>query len=331
MGGVLLTGATGFVPSNIVLALSQAGYPVLGLDQRPPEERLVKEIDAISPVRGAVDFVQGDVRDEALIERLIAERQPEYVVHAAAITPTREMEEAQPRRIVEVNEVSLISVLESSARHGVRRVVSFSSEAAYDQHNPSSTPLDEDAPLYGGERLYSLTKIAGESPVHWARAHFGLEVRVVRPGSVYGPYERPTGARQHMSAVFQAMHLALAGETLRPNAPDVVFSYVHVRDVAGRVSTVMSAAQRRRLQPVRHPGQSARDDRGSGGRRAGHPCGVGRADRPAPTSPLSTARARPSATSACRLTATGDPPTPSTAASRRTPIGCGRSEQTVLS
>lgn len=235
---VLLTGATGFVPSNVVLALVEAGHDVVGLDARPPEARLLRELAGLGET-SRVEFVQGDVRDEALVERLIAERAPEGVVHAAAITPTREVEEEQPRRIVEVNELSLISVLHAAARHGVRRVVSFSSEAAYDQRRPSGQSLDEDAPLYGGERLYALTKIAGEALAHWARAHYGLDVRVVRPGSVYGPYERPTGAREAMSAPYRAAQLALAGESLRANAPDLVFSYVHAHDVATGVLTVL--------------------------------------------------------------------------------------------
>ncbi|HET7036256.1 MAG TPA: NAD(P)-dependent oxidoreductase [Thermomicrobiaceae bacterium] len=240
---VLLTGATGFVPSNIVLALVEAGETVLALDQRPPEERLLRELATLRAGKDKVEFIQGDVCDAHLIERLIADHRPEYVVQAAAITPTREMEEAQPRQIVEVNELSLISVLESSARHGVRRVVSFSSEAAYDQREPRPEPLSEDAPLYGGDRLYSLTKIAGEALARWARAHYGLDVRIVRPGTVYGPYERPTGARQSMSGPYRAAHLALSGETLRPNAPDIVVSYVHARDVATGVLAVLRTGE----------------------------------------------------------------------------------------
>lgn len=238
---VLLTGATGFVPSNIVLALAEAGEPVLAFDQRPPEERLLRELATLGADRGQVEFLQGDVRDAALIERLIAGHRPEYVVHAAAITPTREMEEANPRRIIEVNELSLISVLESAERHGVRRVISFSSEAVYDQRqpHPGAQLLDEDAPLYGGERLYALTKIAGEALARWAQAHYGLDVRIVRPGTVYGPYERPTGARESMSSAYRAAHLALSGETLRPNAPGIVFSYVQARDVASGVLALL--------------------------------------------------------------------------------------------
>ncbi len=80
--------------------------------------------------------------------------------------------------------------------------------------------------------MYPLSKITAERLCHWAVEHYGIDVRIVRPGTVYGPYERPTGARINMSTPHQAAHLALAGETLKPNAPHISQSFIHAMDVA---------------------------------------------------------------------------------------------------
>src|SRR6185437_8937659 len=122
---ILLTGATGFVPSNLVLHFHAQGDTVVAFDRHAPEERLIRELGADWDER--VMFVQGDIRDAATIERLFGEHQPTLVVHAAAITPTLEMERADPRQILDVNSASTISLLQAAATHGVERFIYFSS------------------------------------------------------------------------------------------------------------------------------------------------------------------------------------------------------------
>jgi len=237
---ILLTGATGFVPSNLVLHFHAQGDRVVAFDRNAPETRLLHELGAGWDER--VTFVQGDIRDAATIERLVAEHQPTHVVHAAAITPTLEMERADPRQILDVNSASTISLLQASAKHGVERFIYFSSVSVYERRDATSYVVDEDGPLHRGDRMYPLSKITGERLCHWAQAHYGLDVRIVRPGTVYGPYERPTGARQSMSSACLAAHLALAGETLKPNAPHITQSWIHAADVAKGVRLLLTTS-----------------------------------------------------------------------------------------
>jgi nucleoside-diphosphate-sugar epimerase len=235
---ILLTGATGFVPSNLVLHFYAAGDTVVAFDRNEPEARLVRELGAGWEAR--VTFVQGDIRDAATIEQLFVEHQPTHVVHAAAITPTLEMERADPRLILDVNSASTISLLQAAAAHGVERFIYFSSVSVYERRDATDYVVDEDGPLHRGDRMYPLSKITGERLCHWAQAHHGLDVRIVRPGTVYGPYERPTGARQSMSSAFLAADLALRGETLRPNAPHMTQSWIHAADVAKGVRLLLT-------------------------------------------------------------------------------------------
>ncbi len=235
---ILLTGATGFVPSNLVLHFAQQGDEVIAFDRNPPQERLLRELGSD---KERVTFVQGDVRDADGLNRLVEEHRPTHVVHASAITPGLEMERADPRLVLDVNAASTISLLQIAAQHDVERFLYFSSVSVYERRDATTYTLDEDGPLHRGDRMYPLSKITAERLCHWAVEHYGIDVRIVRPGTVYGPYERPTGARINMSTPHQAAHLALAGETLKPNAPHISQSFIHAGDVARGARHVLTA------------------------------------------------------------------------------------------
>ena len=238
---ILLTGATGFVPSNLVLHFYAQGDTVVAFDRNEPEAHLTRELGPGWEER--VTFVQGDIRDEATITRLFDEHRPTHVVHAAAITPILEMERENPRQILDVNAASTISLLQAAAKHGVERFIYFSSVSVYEPRDVTDAPITEDGPLHRGNRMYSISKITGERLCHWAVEHYGLDVRIVRPGIVYGPYERPTFARKSMSSACLAAHLALRGETLKPNAGHISQSWIHAGDVAKGVRLLLATPQ----------------------------------------------------------------------------------------
>jgi nucleoside-diphosphate-sugar epimerase len=236
---ILLTGATGFVPSNMILHFYAAGHTIVAFDLYPPEERLLRELGPGWEER--VTFLQGDVRDEATVFRLFEEHRPSHVVHAAAITPNLQAERERPRLVVEVNEVSTISMLQAASRSEVQRFIYVSSGAVYEENNPAAYVYDEDALLHNGDRIYGLSKIAAEKLCRWAHAHYGIDVRMTRLGTVYGPFERPTSARQNMSSARQATGLALAGETLRCTAPHIRQNWIHARDIAKGLLLLLEA------------------------------------------------------------------------------------------
>jgi nucleoside-diphosphate-sugar epimerase len=157
------------------------------------------------------------------------------------MTPDLEAERSRPREIVEVNEVSTISILMNSIKHDVQRVVYVSSGAVYEEDDQRTYAMNEDSPLHNGDRIYALSKISAERMCRWAHAHFGLDVRIVRLGTVYGPYERPTFSRQRMSHAYTAVHAALAGESLRSNAAHSRQNWVHARDIGKAIQLILEA------------------------------------------------------------------------------------------
>lgn len=254
---VLVTGASGFVAANVVAVLAEQGHDVIALHRRPldpgeadalrytagvvwhDEERGELAEEEI-PSPGRVEFVEGDVRDRFLIGALFREEQPTHVVHAAAITPTPELERQEPRRISEINAGATLSLLVESAQQGVQRFVFLSSAAVY-APDPSDRHLTEDAPLRERGGLYALTKIAAERYCRWATDMHGLDTRIVRLGPVYGPWERPTTSRGRMSPVWDAIQVALRGEPLRCNGPWESRDFIHARDAARAVAHVLAA------------------------------------------------------------------------------------------
>ena len=237
---ILVTGATGFVPANLVELLVGQGHDVIALHRGELDERMtaVLRAGAGAAQPGEITFVQGDVRDCFLVSGLFREYTPTHVVHAAVVTSTEEVERAQPRLVIETNELSTVAMLAESAAIGVQRFVYLSSASAY-APNPDLSPLTEDAPLRESGGLYGLSKVAAERYCRWARETYGPDVRVVRPGPVYGPWERPTGSRVHMSPVYNAVHLALSGQPIRCNDRYAPRDHVHVHDVAHAISLVL--------------------------------------------------------------------------------------------
>ncbi|EHP37997.1 UDP-glucose 4-epimerase [Cupriavidus basilensis OR16] len=81
---LLLTGATGYIASHTWVALLEAGYHVIGLDNLCNSNRVV--VERLAQITGQrPHFVEGDVRDRALLDRLFAEHRISGAIHFAAL------------------------------------------------------------------------------------------------------------------------------------------------------------------------------------------------------------------------------------------------------
>jgi len=90
------------------------------------------------------------------------------------------------------------------------------------------------------EQPYAILKIAAERLVTYARQTDGVDAFSVRLGNVYGPHERPTGSRVHMSTVHHAVALAIAGQPIIATAPDLGRDWTHAADVGGGVALLLA-------------------------------------------------------------------------------------------
>jgi len=154
---VLLTGATGYIGSHTWLALLDAGYGVVGVDDFSNSSPEV--LDRLQWLTGARPlFERASVRDPAAMEDILGRHRIDAAVHFAAYKAVGESV-AKPLAYYANNLGGLVTVCEALQRHDIRRFVFSSSATVYG--DPERLPITEDAPLTA-TNPYGQTKLMGE-------------------------------------------------------------------------------------------------------------------------------------------------------------------------
>jgi UDP-glucose 4-epimerase len=157
MTTVLLTGAAGYIASHTWLALQQAGFRVVGVDNFSNSSPVVLErLAELAPA--SIEFERADVCDAAAMDEIFGNYRPAAVVHFAAYKAVGESV-SQPLAYYRNNLGGLINTCEVMKRHGCSRMVFSSSATVYGA--PEKLPLREDAPT-SSTNPYGATKLMGE-------------------------------------------------------------------------------------------------------------------------------------------------------------------------
>jgi UDP-glucose 4-epimerase len=178
-GKVLVTGGAGAIGSHVTDQLVLAGADeIVVLDNfvRGRHENL-----ADSLASGRVELVDGDIRDRALVRRLMGG--VDVVFHLAAIRITQCAKE--PRLALEVLVDGTYNVFEAAAEMGARRVIASSSASVYGLAEEFPTP--ETHHQYANDTLYGAAKGFNEGLLRSMHAMFGLDYIALRYFNVYGP------------------------------------------------------------------------------------------------------------------------------------------------
>jgi UDP-glucose 4-epimerase len=200
----LVTGAAGFIGSNLVSALVSRGERVRGLDNLATGHwGLVKRLvtDASS-----VELVTADIRDAVAVTR--AMEGVEVVFHEAALGSVPRSVE-NPAESDEVNVHGTVVVLDAARRAGVRRVIFAASSAAYG--DTPTLPKREDMPP-GPLSPYAVSKVTGEQYFRVFASLYGIETLSLRYFNVFGPNQLPEGP--YAAAIPRFVRAALAGEPI---------------------------------------------------------------------------------------------------------------------
>ena len=174
-----VTGGTGLVGSWLVRRLVEAGADVVCLVRDwIPQSELVQ-----THLFEKVKVVRGDVRDQALLERVMGEFEIDTVIHLAAQTIVS-IANRNPVSTFETNIGGTWSLLESCCRSPkVKQVVIASSDKAYGDQ--VTLPYSENTPLQG-QHPYDVSKSCADLISHTYAETFGLPVAVTRCGNFYG-------------------------------------------------------------------------------------------------------------------------------------------------
>ena len=174
-----VTGATGLLGGWLVRRLLDVGADVICLvrDWVPQSElvcaRLIEQ----------VKVVRGDVRDQALLERILGEYEIDTVFHLAAQTIVS-IANRNPVSTFETNIQGAWALLEACRRSPtVKQIVVASSDKAYGDQE--KLPYDENTPLQG-QHPYDVSKSCADLIAHTYAVTYSLPVAITRCGNVYG-------------------------------------------------------------------------------------------------------------------------------------------------
>jgi UDP-glucose 4-epimerase len=228
---VLVTGGAGYIGSHAVLALLDAGWPVTVIDN------LVTGFEWAVP-EGAT-FARGDIADQPLVARLIADQGIRAIIHFAGSVVVPESVE-DPLKYYDNNTARSRSLIESAVKGGVSHFIFSSTAATYGI--PERVPVSEDSgnrPInpYGWSKLMTermLADTATAHPINFCALRYfnvaGADPRGRSGQSTQGAthlikaaVEAATGKRSHVS-VYGTDYDTPDGTGVR--------DYIHVSDLA---------------------------------------------------------------------------------------------------
>jgi UDP-glucose 4-epimerase len=229
MKKAFVTGAAGFIGSNLVDRLLADGVSVVGWDNMSTGQERFLENAATS---GAFTFFQGDNLDLPSLARAMAGC--DFVFHLAANADVRFGTE-HTRRDLEQNTIATFNVLEAMRAGGIKRIAFSSTGSTYGEAKVIPTP--EDAPFPVQTSLYGASKVAGEGLISAYGEGFGFEGYIFRFVSILG--ERYTHG--HIFDFYRQLtdhpgSLRILGDGLQRK------SYLYVQDCVDAILHVTSRA-----------------------------------------------------------------------------------------
>ena len=241
---ILVTGAAGFVGSNLVMELLRTvdSTTIVGLDNMNDyydvsiKEYRLQEIGKLAATKPDSKwiFVKGNLADKALIEQLFTDYGFAVVVNLAAQAGVR-YSITNPDVYIESNLIGLYNILEACRNHPVEHLVYASSSSVYGTNKkvPYSTDDKVDNPV----SLYAATKKSNELMAHAYSKLYNIPSTGLRFFTVYGPAGRPD------MAYFGFTNKLIKGETIQIfNFGNCQRDFTYVDDIVEGVKRVMQNA-----------------------------------------------------------------------------------------
>lgn len=251
---VLVTGAAGFIGSNLVLRLLKdvENVKIVGIDNMNDYYDIsiknyhLKQIEELEKcVSGTFHFVKSTIADKAEVQTLFRMNKPDIVVNLAAQAGVR-YSITNPDAYIESNLIGFYNILEA-CRHsydngnkGVEHLVYASSSSVYgsNQKVPYSTDDKSDNPL----SLYAATKKSNELLAHAYSKLYNIPSTGLRFFTVYGPAGRPD------MAYFGFTDKLLQGETIQIfNYGNCKRDFTYIDDIVEGVMRVMQAPPEKKI------------------------------------------------------------------------------------
>ena len=241
---VFVTGAAGFIGSNLVLKLLDTVSPVtiVGMDNLNDyydvsiKDWRLEQIQASAAKHpgSAWTFVKGDIADRAAVDRVFAQWKPDVVVNLAAQAGVR-YSITNPDAYIQSNLIGFYNILEACRHSPVAHLVYASSSSVYGTNKkvPYSTEDKVDNPV----SLYAATKKSNELMAHAYSKLYNIPSTGLRFFTVYGPAGRPD------MAYFGFTNKLRKGQTIQIfNYGNCKRDFTYIDDIVEGVLRVMQGA-----------------------------------------------------------------------------------------
>lgn len=247
---VLVTGAAGFIGSNLCMRLLEelSDTLVVGLDNLNAYYDVnIKRwrLEQLTEFRERFIFIKGSIADKSLVDKIFDEYQPQIVVNLAAQAGVR-YSITNPDAYIESNLIGFYNILEAcrhsydEGREGAKHLVYASSSSVYGSNKkvPYSTDDKVDNPV----SLYAATKKSNELMAHAYSKLYDIPSTGLRFFTVYGPAGRPD------MAYFGFTDKLLRGERIKIfNYGNCKRDFTYVDDIVEGVMRVMAKAPERKV------------------------------------------------------------------------------------
>lgn len=259
---VFITGVAGFIGSFTARALLKAGHDVIGIDnfddfydKRSKEFNLdlVNLVSGDAPERfeksdvepileklnsysgnennvehGKFSFIEGDIFDFDLMDKIFEEHKPDSVVHLAALAGVPDSIE-RPIRYTELNVTGSVNILEMCRKYDVKNQVFASTSAVYGDID--KFPITEEFNADRAISPYGATKRMCEIMNYTYHHIYGINTMNLRFFTVYGPLQRPYGMaiQKFIRQVDRGEDMTIYGDG------SMVRDYVYIDDITNAI------------------------------------------------------------------------------------------------
>ena len=251
---ILVTGGAGYIGSHTTLALLNAGYEVVVLDNlsnSSPES--LSRVEQLA--QRNVTFIEGDIRDAQLLNQIFTQYPINAVMHFAGLKAVGESVQ-QPLRYYDNNVAGSITLVEAMQRAGVNQLVFSSSATVYGE--PAQMPISEACPTGLPTNPYGHSKLMVENILKdFAVANPEWRIALLRYFNPVGAHisgqigEDPNGIPNNLLpyisqvAIGKLAQLSVFGDDYPTTDGTGVRDYIHVVDLADGHLKALNALQTR--------------------------------------------------------------------------------------
>ena len=243
MQKVLITGTAGFIGFHLAQLLLKDGFQVHGYDGMTDyyDVTLKQRRHAMLLQTPNFSATEGMLEDQALLDRVADDFQPEVIVHLAAQAGVRYSLE-NPRSYIDSNVVGTFNVMEIARRLEVKHLLMASTSSVYGANE--KMPFAETDKADEQLTIYAATKKANESMGHCYAHLWGLPTTMFRFFTVYGSWGRPD------LALFKFVDAILDGRPIDIyNHGEMYRDFTHVEDLVRGIRLLIDAVPERPASP----------------------------------------------------------------------------------